>query len=140
MWYNSPMVWLLRSPLNGMLSKSTLLISVMGRKTGRAITTPVNYVREDNTLWVTSLRQRTWWRNLKGGAPVSVVLAGKELPGHGEAIVDEKMVAQNLATYFQRAPQYAKYFKVAVDAAGKPSADDCTRAARERIMVRIDLT
>ena len=56
---NSFIAWLLRSPLHGLLSGNTLLITVTGRKTGRPITTPVNYVRDGDRLWVISNRDRT---------------------------------------------------------------------------------
>ncbi|MBK6434209.1 nitroreductase/quinone reductase family protein [Candidatus Amarolinea dominans] len=61
---NSFIAWLLRSPLNSLLSSNTLLITMTGRKTGLLITTPVNYVRDGDRLWVISSRDRTWWRNL----------------------------------------------------------------------------
>jgi deazaflavin-dependent oxidoreductase (nitroreductase family) len=139
MWYNAFTSWLLRSPLHGLLSKSFMLITVSGRKSGRKYTTPVNYARDGDTLWVTSLRQRTWWRNLKGGAPVSVLVARRALKGRGEAIVDEKAVADSLLAYFQKFPQYARHFRVTLDPAGQPVREDCTRAAKERVMVRITL-
>jgi len=139
MWYNRFIVWLLRSPLHGMLSKSFMLITVTGRKSGRRYTTPVNYVRDGDTLWVTSLHRRTWWRNLKGGAPVSVLVAERELKGCGEAIVDEQAVAESLLAYFRKFPKSARYFGVTLDAAGQPVPEDCARAAKERVMVRINL-
>jgi deazaflavin-dependent oxidoreductase (nitroreductase family) len=139
MWYNALMSWLLRSPLHGMLSKGIILITVTGRKSGRKYTTPVNFVREGKMLWVTSLRQRTWWRNLMGGAPVSVLLAGRELKGRGEALTDEKAVRESLRTYLQKYPQYAKYFGVKFDPAGQPDPNDLARTAQERLMIRIDL-
>src|SRR5512135_340764 len=97
MWYNSLMAWLLHSPLHGMISKSIMLLTVTGRKSGKAYSTPVNYVRAGNTLWVTSPRGRTWWRNLKSGAPVRVLFGGRELQARGEAIVDKPTVAETLA-------------------------------------------
>jgi hypothetical protein len=54
MWYNRPMSWILRSPLHRVLSKSTLLITLSGRKSGKLYTLPVNYVREGDILWITS--------------------------------------------------------------------------------------
>lgn len=42
---NPVVTWLLRSSLHGILSGSTLLITVTGRKSGRIYTIPVNYVR-----------------------------------------------------------------------------------------------
>ncbi len=58
---------LLYSPLQGILGGTLMLITVMGRKSGRAITTPVNYYRDGNILWVISNRDRKWWRNVRGG-------------------------------------------------------------------------
>jgi hypothetical protein len=67
MWYNSMMKWILRSPLHGLISKSTMLITYTGHKSGKLYTIPVNYVRDEDVLSVTSYRHRTWWRNLRGG-------------------------------------------------------------------------
>jgi deazaflavin-dependent oxidoreductase (nitroreductase family) len=139
MWYNSIMIWLLRSPFHGMLDKGIMLITVKGRKSGKEYATPVNYLREGNTLWVTSLRSRTWWRNLKGGAAVDVLLAGHKLRARGEAIVDETEVTQSLLAYFKLAPKYARYYGVSLDAAGQPLPSNCIRAAHERVMIRINL-
>ena len=139
MWYNPMLAWLLRSPLHGMLSGSFMLISVRGRKSGRIICTPVNYVREGNRIWVTSQRNRTWWRNLRGGAPVNVFVQGRELKGHGDAMVDQPSVAAGLATYLRLKPQLAKYYHVGLDATGQPVPADCERAALERVAICIDL-
>src|SRR5512138_3050089 len=70
------MSWLLRSPFHIFMG-GMLLITVTGRKSGRAITTPVNYVRDGDTLLITSKTDRTWWRNVRGGAPVALRLNGR---------------------------------------------------------------
>jgi hypothetical protein len=56
MWFNPLMAGLLRSPLHALISHNTMLITVRGRKTGRALTTPVNYVRNDDELLTVSFR------------------------------------------------------------------------------------
>jgi deazaflavin-dependent oxidoreductase (nitroreductase family) len=122
-----------------MLSKEFMLITLTGRKSGKSYTLPVNYLRDGDVLWVTSYRRRTWWRNLQGGAPVAVILAGRELKGRGEALVDERAVAKSLRGYLQKMPRYAKYYGIALDPAGQPVPEDCARAAQERVMIRIDL-
>ncbi len=81
MWFNPIMTFLLRSPLHSLVSNSMMLISVTGRKSGRRVTLPVSYVRENDTLWVISSRNRQWWRNLLGGAPVTLRLAGQDITG-----------------------------------------------------------
>lgn len=139
MWYNAMMIWLLRSPFHRMISKGIMLISVPGRKTGRTISTPTNYLREANTLWVISWRDRKWWRNLRGGANVRVLLAGQSVEGCGQVIEEEKAVAKRLFHYYQKAPKIAKYVGIGLDAAGLPVLADCERAAQRLVMVRVDL-
>ena len=50
MWYNPMTIWLLKSSLHGMISKGVMLVTVTGRKSGKVISTPTNYLREGNTL------------------------------------------------------------------------------------------
>jgi len=139
MWYNKYMIWILRSPLHGMLDKGTLLLTVRGRVSGRQITTPVNYVRDGDCLWVTSTRERTWWRNLRGGAALSVRLGGVERDARGEVFESDAQVADGLRAYFRAAPQVAKYFQVTLDEGGLPVEADLTRAAQSRVVIRIEL-
>jgi len=139
MWFNPMMVWLLKSPLHGMISKGTMLVTVTGRKSGRSISTPTNYLRDGSTLWVISWRDRKWWRNLRGGAKVRVLLAGKSVEGRGQVIEEEKAVVQSLFEYYKKVPQVAKYVQIGLDAAGLPVSADCERAAQKMVVLRIDL-
>jgi deazaflavin-dependent oxidoreductase (nitroreductase family) len=139
MWFNPMTIWLLKSPLHGMISKGVLSVTVTGRKSGKTISTPTNYVRDGNSLWVISWRDRTWWRNLRGGANVRLLLAGKSVEGRGQVIEEEKVVAQSLFDYYRKVPQVAEYVEIGLDAAGLPVSADCERAAQKMVVVRIDL-
>ncbi len=139
MWFNPIMTWLLKSPLHGMISKNVMLITVTGRKSGAPISTPVNYLRDGSTLWAISWRERKWWRNLRGGGPVRVLLAGQAREGRGQVLEEEEAVAQSLAEYYRKAPQAAKYVQIGLDPAGAPVLADCERAARKLVVVWIDL-
>lgn len=131
--------FVLRSPFHKMLSGSFMLITVTGSKTGKAITTPVNYAAEGNTLWVASFRQRSWWRNLRGGRAVILKLRGQEVRGTGRAIEEKPEVEQALREYLQRLPQNAKYFDVSLDEQGQLNPADLKRAAQDRVMVEISI-
>jgi deazaflavin-dependent oxidoreductase (nitroreductase family) len=139
MGYNSIMAWLLRSPLHGLISRSFMLITFTGRKSGRVYTTPVNYVRDGDVLSVVSFRHRTWWRNLRGGAPVTVRVQGQDLQATGEVVEDDAGVAARLMAHLKQAPSYARYLQVALDPNGQPNPEDVARAAKDRVMVRIQL-
>lgn len=135
---NSFMTFMLRSPLHGMMSGSTMLITVTGRKSGKSITTPVNYYQEGDTLWVISNRERTWWRNLKGGVPVKLHLRGREKSGFGEVLLDEAAVAPQIGEYVRHLPISARSLGVHIQD-GQPDPADLRRLAKERVMIRIKL-
>jgi hypothetical protein len=135
---NPFMAWLLRSPLHGLLSKNFVLLTIKGRKTGNEYTLPVNYVQVGDSLMVTSLRSRHWWRNLRGGATLTMVWRGMRWQARGEAIADDRQaVADTLYSYLQMVPQSARYFEVALDESGRPRREDVDRVAPSRVMVRI---
>jgi hypothetical protein len=138
MWFNPVIIWLLKSPLHGLISKGVMLVSVTGRKSGKSISTPTNYLRERNTLWVISWRDRKWWRNLRGGAPIRLLLEGKCAEGCGHVIEEEQAVARSLFDYYQRVPKSAKYVGIGLDTAGLPVLADCKHAAQKLVVVRVN--
>lgn len=139
MWFNKIIAWLLRSPLHGALSRNLVLVTVTGRKSGRSFSAPVNYLRQGNTLWIISWRERTWWRNLRRTAAVKVLLAGKSLSGSGQVIEEEQAVARSLVDYYRLAPGSAKFAHIRLDSDGQPVVSDCELAAHKLVVVRIDL-
>lgn len=139
MWFNPIMIWLLRSPFHGFISKGMALLTVRGHKSGRTISTPTNYLRDGNTLWIVSWRDRKWWRNLRGEAKVHIVLAGKGVQGCGRVLEEKNSVAQSLHDYFRKVPYHAKYVGIGLDANAQPIPADCERAAEKMVMVRVDL-
>ena len=78
---------ILRSPLHRLLSGQVLLLTYTGRKTGRQFTIPVGYIREDEALVVFS-GQHVWWKNLRGGAPVTVGLEGRQRAARATLVED----------------------------------------------------
>lgn len=137
MGYNAITAWILKSRFHRLLSQNTLLLGYRGRRSGKAFETPVNYVRTGDELLITSLRQRTWWRNFLGGAPVRVWLVGKAVDARAIALVEPNEVAHYLEKYLIAAPQIAKYFRVTLDAQGHLNNSELQAAAESRIIVRI---
>ena len=128
---------ILRSPLHAMLSKNTLLLTFTGRISGRQYSTPVNYALIDDVIFIFSKRDRTWWRNLRGGAPVSFRWQGGTATGWGEAFEDDAEVERGLMTYLQAVPSVAKYFEVRLDEEGHLKREDVAQAAKPRMLVKI---
>jgi len=140
MWYNPIMVGILRSPFHGLLSGNTMIITVKGRKSGKEISTPVNYVDMGEAMTTVSFRERTWWRNLRGGAPVMLRLKGQDVQAWSTTIEDEDGVAEQLKAYFEKVPQFAKYLHVRLDAQSKPVAEDVLNAAKDRVIIQTRLS
>ena len=89
---------LLHSPAHRLLSGSVLLIIVRGLRTGRHYTTPVQYVRRGADVYLVTRRGRTWWRNIRWGAPVGLQLRGRHVPAFAEPL--EALSEAELRTIF----------------------------------------
>lgn len=135
---NDFMAWVLRSPLHGMLSNGIMLITMTGRKTGKIFTTPVGFYEEGGYVWVITSRERTWWKNLQGGAKVDLLLKRKPVTGFADVELDEKSVLARMPEYLQHIPQAAKQMKIRIQD-GKPNQDDIANAAKDRLFVKIKL-
>ena len=140
MWFNPITTWIMRSPLHGFVSKNMMLITYTGRKSGKQYTTPVNYLeiaKNGSTfLYTTSYRERVWWRNLRGGAEVTLRLQGRDLPARAEVVEELEQVAQELGTYLHQAPKLGRYLDVSMDEGGTPDVEDLQRAAEKMVVVK----
>jgi deazaflavin-dependent oxidoreductase (nitroreductase family) len=132
------MAWVLRSPFHGMLSNGMMLITVTGRKTGKTYTTPVGYYEEGGYLWVITSIDRSWWRNLQGGAKVKLLLKRRPVNGFADTELNEKAVEMRMYEYVKHVPQAAKPMKIRVEN-GVANTEDIGRTARDRLFVRIKL-
>lgn len=135
---NSFISWVLRSPLHGMLSNTMLLITVKGIKTGKTYTTPVEYFRQDGSLWIMTFRRRTWWKNLRDGAQVTLLLKGKPVLAFAEIDLDEGSVEARLHEYVKYMPHTAKPLGIHVEN-GVANAEDVARVAQDKLFVRLKL-
>jgi deazaflavin-dependent oxidoreductase (nitroreductase family) len=133
---NDFMIWLLRSPLHGMLSNSMMLITIAGRKTGQKYTLPVNYYRENGSFWVLTSRDRTWWRNVRDGANVSLLLRRQPVRAFAETELESKSVERLLCEYLKHIPQGARSMGVRMQN-GTPNPDDIEHIAKDRLFVRV---
>ena len=123
--------------MHPLLGESFAVITLTGRKTGKTITTPINTVRVEDVLTVVSLRDRTWWRNLRGGRIAQLRHAGKRFSVRGEVVESANEVLSTLIKYFAQYPGYAKYFGVHTGPDGKPDPKDLKRVSSERVIIRL---
>lgn len=97
---NPMMRMLLRSPLHFVQSKSLMLITFKGRKSGRLFTTPVRYVRIGDKVRCFTSAENLWWRNLRGGAAVSLRIEGKEAPYWASSIESNPAATRDALTHY----------------------------------------
>jgi deazaflavin-dependent oxidoreductase (nitroreductase family) len=94
---------LLRSPLHFLASGSVVLLSFTGHKSGKLYTTPVEYRQDWNTLTILTRTERKWWRNLKGGVPVTVRLRGRDVSATADIIsLDEAALRDTIQEMYPR--------------------------------------
>jgi deazaflavin-dependent oxidoreductase (nitroreductase family) len=131
-------ILVLKSPIHGVLSGNILLITFKGKKSGKVYATPVNYILDGDTVLITT--DSVWWKNLRGSAPVTVRIKGKDYAGVGEAVTDHDACAEAIRAMINRFPNYGKWANIGNDADGKPVAADIDRAVRDgRVLVRVQL-
>jgi deazaflavin-dependent oxidoreductase (nitroreductase family) len=135
---NRAMKFVLRSSMHGMVSKTVLLISFTGRKSGKTYTTPVSYSQQDGQ--VTIFTHATWWKNLRTGTPVTLRIQGRELQGLANPVAEDKAaVAAGLEAHLRKVPSDAKYYGVTFDDRGDPRADEVAQAVQSVVMIPIQL-
>lgn len=139
---NPGVALVLCSRAHRLLSGSLLLLTIRGRKTGLPHSLPVQYADAGGVLYVLpgNPRQKQWWRNLNGGAPIDLRLAGRALTGHAEALAGagySAQIRQGLETYFKRFPAAARLHGVRRRTDGSFDPEDLQHAAVDAVVVRI---
>ncbi len=133
--YNRLVAWLLRSPLHSLMGKAVMLVCYTGRKSGKLMEVPVNFVRVGSELLVTSRAERTWWRNFRGGGQAALVIQRRETPAQARVYEDPAGTAEKLGQYLAQVPGHARYFDVRLNEDGQPSLEDLQTAAAGRVVV-----
>lgn len=135
---NHAMKLVLRSPVHGMISKSILLITFTGRKSGKSYTTPVSYSQQDDQVYI--FTHATWWKNLVGGAPVTLRIRGRQYEGLAEPVAkDKQAIAAGLAEHLRKVRSDARFYGVTFDDDGNPKAEEVERAVETVVMIRVQL-
>ncbi len=127
---------LLRSPIHSFWSKNLMLITFTGRKSGRRYTTPVRYVRLGDTVRCFTSSENSWWRNLRGGADVTLRIEGVDRRYKATAIdCDPERIREALRHYLALFPQDAAYHDIGLNRDKSLVVGDLDRASRNAVVV-----
>ncbi len=136
-WVNRLVTGLLRSPVHALLSHTTLLLTFTGRKSGRRYTIPVRYLREGETVF--TLTDSPWWRNLRGGAPVDLYIAGQKARGRAEVNMNLADVEQEISAILRQTPSDARFYRVHFDRHGQPDIASLKQSAQVHVLITIQM-
>ena len=135
---NRTMKFILRSPLHAMVSKSVLLITFTGRKSGKTYTTPVSYSQSGDQVRI--FTHAAWWKNLSHGAPVTLRIQGRDFRGVAEPVPEDKQaIAAGLSEHLRKVPSDARYYRVTFDEHKNPNAAEVAKAVQTVVMICVQL-
>lgn len=133
---NPVMRFILNSPLHFIFSGSIMVIEWTGRKSGRRYATPVRYMRDGDTIRCSTEKKNLWWRNMRGGAEVTLRIAGQDAAYHANVVDDNfEFVQSYMRDFYAAFPQDAVYMNVRLNPDKTPRADDLARAASETVVI-----
>ncbi len=128
---------LLRSPLAGPIGKRLLLLEFAGRKSGKRFRTPVAYVRDVDTILMST--QSRWKANLRGGARVAAWIGGKRRTGTATLVEEPGGLADVLERMVRAEPNFGQIIGANLGPDGRLPEADLARV-REQGFVGIRLT
>lgn len=132
---NKSMKSILRSPFHGLVSKSVLLISFKGCKSGKVYTTPVSYSLHGDQVYI--FTHASWWKNLCANDTIRLRIRGKDVAAIAETITDDKeTIVTSLAAHLQKVPSDAKYYGVTFDQQNQPNLAEVRKAVQTVTMIR----
>ena len=137
---------LLNSPFHGLLSRSVLVLYFQGHRSGRALNTPVRYVRTGDSLTVITSTQGRWWPNFVETQRVEVQLAGTRRAARACAYrAPDPMVRSSIPDMLTEHPADAVYLgiergKGSAAIAGQWEAATFETAVAQAVALKITLT
>lgn len=134
---NRLLIGVIESPLYPLVGTRFAVIRVEGRKTGRTYATPINVDRLGDGWMATSLKTRTWWRNLRDGKHARLTVGGKRFTVVGEVDEETGAVRAALIAYFGRHPKESRYYGVRAGANGRVLEADVERVAAGRVVIHL---
>ena len=110
---NTVVSGLLRSPLHPLLSSKVDVVRYTGRRSGRTVSTPTQYVRrgDEVIILVGRPQTKTWWRNFRHEHELEVLIRRRWIPMAGRVVVgadEPDVIAPLLDAYLQRFPRAAR--------------------------------
>jgi hypothetical protein len=116
-----------------------MLISFKGRKSGQVFTTPVRYIRQQDTIQCFTAKSNQWWRNVAADKDIVVRVAGYDYECSAEVVIDDDVrVKQAIAFLLEIFPADAPYYEISMKN-GQPDKNELEQASRLTALVETQL-
>ena len=143
--FNRLVARMLRSRLHHLagFSRFSMLLSYSGKRSGKQYTLPLAYMRDGDIVTTFALFSNTiWWKNLQGGAPVTLRLQGRDYQGVANVDDDPHAVADGLLRMAASSPRMTQrgYYAIPRMPDGAVDRARLLEAARTRVMIEIRVT
>jgi hypothetical protein len=138
---NPVMNGLLHSPLHGLVSGNIAILHFTGRKSGRALNTPLSYVREGDKVLFLSNQNTGWWKNFRDGeAPVEVEIRRVRHPGTALLMEgDSEALRDGVTRFLKVLPRDALVYGIRLDKSKRPTESSLAAAAPGLVVVEVTL-
>jgi deazaflavin-dependent oxidoreductase (nitroreductase family) len=125
--------------LGPLLGKNILLLTTVGRKSGRRRTVPLTYEETGGTFIVGSARgpQGDWMRNLAVNPNVEVRVGRRRITGRAEVVTDVSTIADYLQRQMDRNPALFRRIIRMEGLSSYPSRKDLEALALKRTIAVI---
>ena len=125
--------------LGPIYGRFVLLLTTLGRKSGKPRVTPLQYEEIDGVIYVASARgsKADWYRNLLANPSVEVRVKSRRFQGIAEACTDPNQIAEFLIIRQQRHPRMMKLIFRGAGLPAEPTPGQLDEYAAHRTLVII---
>ena len=130
---------LLRSPLHRLASSNIGILHFTGRRSGRALDTPVSYARDGQVVRLMSSQNTGWWKNFRDRpAAVEMEMARTRHPGFATLYEgDSKALREGVAKFLAAVPRDAVIYGLRLGRDRRPTEKSLDANAHRLVLVEI---
>ena len=123
-------------PIYGRL---VLLLTTIGRKSGKSRVTPLEYEEINGDIYIASARgtKSDWFRNIVANPNVKVRIKSRQFEGEGEPVTDPSRIADFLEIRLQRHPRMVGAILQRAGGSKNPNRADLENYATNKAIVII---
>jgi len=125
--------------LGPLIGNIVLLLTTIGRKSGKPRVTPLQYEEIDGKIYLVSALgpKADWFRNIQANSKVEVRVKSQKFSGLAEAITDTKRIADFLEVRLRRHPRMIRAMLHAEGIRMPPERSDLEQYATQLTLVAI---